>query len=128
MHQRSGVCDGGEHAELRGTERRACRERDIARPDILAAVADVLAGVPAVAHGDAAALERLGVLLADHGVGPGGERRDVPEDGARRFGRGQHLTAPESWRDPTPGSPASRATPCPRNETRGTPRGTSGGP
>src|SRR3989449_4492318 len=75
MYQRSGVSDGGEHPELRGAEGSACRERDIARPDILAAVADVLAGVPAVAHGDAAALERLGVLLPDHGVGPGGERR-----------------------------------------------------
>src|SRR6058998_4063120 len=75
MYQRSGVSDGGEHPELRGTEGSACRECDIARPDILAAVADVLAGVPAVAHGDAAALERLGVLLADHGVGARGKRR-----------------------------------------------------
>src|SRR2546430_15604744 len=68
MHQGRSVSDRGEHPELRGAERGACRERDGSRPDILAAVADVLAGVPAVAHSDAAALERLGVLLADHGV------------------------------------------------------------
>src|SRR5256886_16226458 len=82
MYQRSGVSDGGEHPELRGAEGSACRERDIARPDILAAVADVLAGVPAVAHGDAAALEWLGVLLPDYGVGPGGGR-GPPEDPGR---------------------------------------------
>src|SRR2546430_16731383 len=81
MYQRSGVSDGGEHPELRGAEGSACRERDIARPDILAAVADVLAGVPAVAHGDAAALERLGVLLPDYGVGPGGGRPTPAEPG-----------------------------------------------
>src|SRR5438094_360269 len=75
MHQGCSVSDRGEHPELRGAERGACRERDGSRPDILAAVADVLAGVPAVAHSDAAALERLGVLLADHGVGARGKRR-----------------------------------------------------
>ena len=204
--------DRGEHAELRGAERRAGGERDVAPPDVLALVADVLAGVPAVAHRDPVAREGLGVLLADHRVGArgerraredpdrlarthclrgkaargdgfdhvegdgavggggadvrcpggvavhrrivparqidradhvlgehevehffegpalGGERRDVLEDGPRRFGRSQHLTAPESWRGPTPGSPASPATTCPRSGTRETRPGIAGGP
>src|SRR6266550_2084892 len=58
----------------------------------------------------------------------GGERRDVLEDGPRRFGWSQHLTAPESWRGPTPGSPASPATTCPRSGTRETRPGIAGGP
>src|SRR5437660_4279968 len=81
MHQRRGVSDRGEHAELRGAEGGACRERDIASPDILAAVADVLADVPAIAHGDAPAVERLGVLLADHAVGSRRERRAREDPG-----------------------------------------------
>src|SRR5207248_1960723 len=129
MHQGRSVSDRGEHPELRGAERGACRERDGSRPDILAAVADVLAVVPA------RQVDRADDVLGEHQVerlfewpALGGERRDVLEDGARRFGRGQHLTAPESWRGPTPGWPASRATRCRRSGTPETRRGSAGGP
>src|SRR5437899_11509776 len=108
MYQRSGVSDGGEHPELRGAEGSACRERDIARPDILAAVADVLSGVPAVAHGDAAALERVGVLLPDYGVGPGGERR-TREDPGRLAGTPRLRWKAARGDGPDPGGRARRS-------------------
>src|SRR5205823_12370392 len=41
VHEGRGVGDRGEHAELRGAERRAGGERDVAPPDVLALVADV---------------------------------------------------------------------------------------
>src|SRR5439155_1649326 len=81
VHQRGAVGDRGEHPELGGAKCGARRQRDVALPDILAAAADVLPGIPAVAHRDAAVVEQLDVLLADHAVGASGERRAGEDPG-----------------------------------------------
>jgi hypothetical protein len=53
--------------------------------DVLSPVAHVVAGIAVVPHRHPPVGERVGVLLSDDGVGPGGER-GASEDARRRAG------------------------------------------
>jgi len=71
VDERGGVGDGREDAELGRAERRPGAQHDLTFADVLATVANVLAGVAAGHDGDAPALCGLGVLLPHDGVGAG---------------------------------------------------------
>ena len=84
VHQRLPVGDRGEHAELRGPQGGAGGEHGGAFTDVLALVAYV---APLLRRGDNGHPTSvwLGVLLANDGIGAGGQR-GAGED-ARRFAR-----------------------------------------
>ena len=72
-HQRMRHRERGEHAELRRAQLAAGGEHRLTLPDVLAGAADVHADV-AIAHDGDHVRALVGVLLADHGVGPLGKR------------------------------------------------------
>src|SRR5205809_366887 len=85
MHQRRVVGNRGQHAELRGTERRAGGQHDRALANVLATAPDVLFRVARIADRDMGLGRLRGVFLTDHGVGALREGRAGEDAGRLRL-------------------------------------------